>query len=214
MVENKTLRMFLQGAILLLLLFGLTRLIILSGGKLFLLELGGLVVLLVLSLAGFIGYGDAWGEKVVLGVFWLYLLNQVLFWWFTQQLSLLLLALALVGFLLSLPPTFIKRKKKSGKEAKVSAGKETEEPHSMVFGIGKAEKKADKSVPEKKAESSAEKKPEVKFIPGRYVASKNGNTYHEPKCEWARKIIPSRRLWLKSKEEAWEKGFKAHGCVQ
>lgn len=191
-----------------LLLFGLTRLIILSGGKLFLLELGGLVVLLVLSLAGFIGYGDAWGEKVVLGVFWLYLLNMVMVWWFTQQLSLLLLALALVGFLLSLPPTFIKRKKKSGKEAKVSDGKE--EPHSVVFGVGKDEKKA----PEKKAESSAEKKLEVKFTPGKYVASKNGNTYHEPKCEWAKKIISSRRLWLKSKEEAWEKGFKAHGCVQ
>lgn len=195
-----------------LLLFGLTRLIILSGGKLFLLELGGLVVLLVLSLAGFIGYRDAWGEKVVLGVFWLYLLNLVLLWFVIQQLSLLLLALALVGFLLSLPSTFIKLKKKSGKEAKVSAGKE--EPHSMIFEAGKEEKKADKSVPEKKAESSATKTPEVKFTPGKYVASKNGNTYHEPKCEWARKIIPSRRLWLKSKEEAWEKGFKAHGCVQ
>jgi methylphosphotriester-DNA--protein-cysteine methyltransferase len=57
-------------------------------------------------------------------------------------------------------------------------------------------------------------KPEVKFVPGKYIASKSSNVYHEPKCDWAKKIHKSRQLWFASKEEAWEKGFKAHSCVK
>ncbi|MBI2151575.1 hypothetical protein HYU21_02505 [Candidatus Woesearchaeota archaeon] len=51
------------------------------------------------------------------------------------------------------------------------------------------------------------------FSPGKYVASKSGNTYHEAKCEWAKRIKSYRQVWLESKEIAWEKGFKAHKCV-
>ena len=60
---------------------------------------------------------------------------------------------------------------------------------------------------EKKVSKSA-----ATFSPGKYVASARSNLYHEPKCEWAKKIKKDRRLWFTEKEEAWQKGFKAHNC--
>ncbi|MBI4983645.1 hypothetical protein HZC32_03300 [Candidatus Woesearchaeota archaeon] len=103
-----------------------------------------------------------------------------------------LLLLALVGFLISLP----------GREAVLAAV--SGEPHSMVFD----------SPPVGKEVAAEEKKPEVKFTPGKYVASKSSNTYHEPKCDWAKKIYPARRIWFNTSGEAKEKGYKAHSCVQ
>ncbi len=32
--------------------------------------------------------------------------------------------------------------------------------------------------------------------------------------DWAKKIRKARQLWFNTKEEAWEKGFKAHDCIQ
>jgi len=55
---------------------------------------------------------------------------------------------------------------------------------------------------------------EVKHTPGKYVASSRGTVYHAPKCEWARKISRNGRVWFAGKDEAVEKGFKAHGCVE
>ena len=52
------------------------------------------------------------------------------------------------------------------------------------------------------------------FSPGKYVASKNGKYYHEPKGEWAQKIKEENRVWFQNKEDAWEKGYKAHASVQ
>lgn len=54
----------------------------------------------------------------------------------------------------------------------------------------------------------------TKYSPGKYVASKNSNVYHEPKCDWAKRIQRNRRLWFKSKEAAWEKGYKGHSCIK
>jgi hypothetical protein len=56
-------------------------------------------------------------------------------------------------------------------------------------------------------------KTKAAFKPGKYVASQRSNIYHEPKCDWAKKIHPSRRVWFASKEDAWEKGYKSHECV-
>ncbi len=68
-----------------------------------------------------------------------------------------------------------------------------EEPHSMVFDPVE---------------------PEVTHTPGKYVASKTSNVYHEPKCDWAKRIHENKQLWFGKKEDAWEKGYKAHSCVQ
>tara|TARA_Y100000310_G_scaffold89923_1_gene87130 strand:+ start:82334 stop:82870 length:537 start_codon:yes stop_codon:yes gene_type:complete len=56
--------------------------------------------------------------------------------------------------------------------------------------------------------------PKVLHSPGKFVASKRSNIYHTPKCEWAKKIKTERRMWFKSKEDAWEKGLKKHQCVE
>ena len=70
-----------------------------------------------------------------------------------------------------------------------------------------------KKVAEEQPSSIIIEEPKTNFSPGRYVASSRSNIYHEPRCDWAAKIEPSRRVWFDSKEEAWEKGFKKHTCV-
>ncbi len=50
------------------------------------------------------------------------------------------------------------------------------------------------------------------FEPGKYVASKVGNTYHRPRCEWATKIKPKNRIWFQDEKEA-KKKFKPHSCI-
>ena len=54
----------------------------------------------------------------------------------------------------------------------------------------------------------------TEFVPGKFIGSKKGNQYHVPKCDWAKKITKNNRLWFKNKEEAWEKGYRAHSCVK
>ena len=51
------------------------------------------------------------------------------------------------------------------------------------------------------------------FSPGKYIASKTGKKYHIPKCDWAKRIKESNRIWFDSKEEAEEKGLKACDCI-
>jgi predicted membrane protein len=72
-----------------------------------------------------------------------------------------------------------------------------EEPHSMIV--------------EEDARLAVAK---VTHDPGKFVASSNSNRYHAPKCEWAKKIKKERRTWFNSKEDAWEKGYRAHNCVE
>ena len=67
-----------------------------------------------------------------------------------------------------------------------------------------------KSKPVKSAKSKVVK---AKHSPGKYVASKRGKYFHEPKSEWAKKIRKENRVWFQNKEEAWEQGYKAHSEV-
>ncbi|MBI2669152.1 hypothetical protein HYX14_04900 [Candidatus Woesearchaeota archaeon] len=72
------------------------------------------------------------------------------------------------------------------------------------------------SFPRQKLLSSdqpASAKPAAKFTPGKYVASARSNVYHEPKCDWAKKIDPTRQVWFQSKEEAEEKKYMPHSCL-
>lgn len=207
------LKLFFSGLLLVLLLFGLIRIVYSSGGKMFILELFGLLVLLLLSIIGLGGYGKPWGERVVFFVFLLYLLNLVLIWLVTKELVVVLMVLALTGFILSVP-FGSRHKKESGESLHSQVFEEPKQPPPQPKAVHSAQPKTVQSaVPMSLAPSKAEK-PAAKFVPGKYVASKSSNTYHEPKCDWAKKIKEERRIWFASKEEAWEKGYKAHGCVQ
>ena len=66
---------------------------------------------------------------------------------------------------------------------------------------------------EPKEEARAEAKIAKTFTPGKYVASKNANKFHSPKCDWAARISKENQVWFESKEEAQSKGFEADKCV-
>lgn len=188
------LKLFAYSLLSMLLLFGLIRILLSTGGNLFNLELLAFIFFLALTVGGLVGY-KTWGEEVLFWVFLLYLMNLLGLWFFLGSISVVFLILALIGLILAFPS--------KGKIRKVSE----EELHSEVFD-------STKPVPEAKAgEKKEEVAKEVKFTPGKYVASKSSNVYHEPKCDWAKKIQAGRRLWFESKEEAKKKGYRQHSCV-
>lgn len=204
-------KLFVYAILIVLLLFGLIKTLVSAGGKMFLAESLCFVVLLFLAVLGFAGYLKAWGEKVLFFVFLLYLLNLVFVWYFSREISVILLILAVIGFLMAIP-----QKRCSSCQTKIvdfeektsvkidQKEKTSEESHSQVFGAEE----------EVKPEIKQPINPKKEFVPGKFVASKKGNQYHLPKCDWAKKIAKSNRVWLKSKEEAWEKGYRAHDCVK
>lgn len=180
-------RLALQGALIAVLLLGMVEFLLQMGGKTFYIELAGFAVLVLLSLLGFIGSGARWAEVLLFVVFLFFIVNVVLIWFVLGTLYLVLLLIALVGFFLSLPRPASREKRKA-------------EQQSMVFD-------------EKKA-MDTQKKVTTTYTPGKYMASKTSNVYHEPVCEWAKKIQRSRQVWLADKKEAYEKGYKKHSCVQ
>ncbi|MFH0701735.1 MAG: hypothetical protein V2A62_04830 [Candidatus Woesearchaeota archaeon] len=197
-MAKSSLRLFVYALLLTLLLFGLIRMILSVGGNLFNLELFVFIIFLALTLGGLVGYKTL-GEEVLFWVFLFYLMNLLGLWFLLGSVSVVLLILALMGLILALP-----------KKRKVKSVPAEEELHSEVFDPGKA-------VPEAKTSKvkgeKAEVAKEVTFTPGKYVASKSSNVYHEPKCDWAKKIRDGRRIWFESKEEAKKKGYRQHSCV-
>ena len=196
-------KLVVYGILFLALLAGFARFLLLLSPSAFSYEVAGLAVLALLMLVGCAGYGKAWGERVFFFFFVLSMGNVVAIWYFFGSLYMTLLLLAALGFLLSVmsvpkspePPAFPEQ---PPKDAGKSGAKGVE---------GKAE--TTKTAPPQK-ETAAE----VKHTPGKYVASSRGTVYHAPKCEWARKISRNGRVWFAGKDEAVEKGFKAHGCVE
>ena len=199
-------KLLFHSLLFLILFFGLISLLETFKGRTVYLELLGLGFLLLLSLVGYVGYAQKWGERVFFFVYLFYLVNLILMWYFLGSLYLVLVVLALLGFWLSLPSAEEKEKK----PAKV---KKEEEPHSEVYAPLPPVKKKEEMVEAAAVKTSAKEKPQTKFTPGKYVASKMGNTYHLPKCEWAKKIAKSRRVWFASQEDAWEQKYKAHSCI-
>ena len=193
-----------------ILFIGLIRIILLLPKKILVLEALGLLLLLLLSLIGFIGCSKGWGERVLFFVFLFYLINIVLIRYFLNSLYFVLLFLALVGFLMSLP----KRSHYHTINRVVNKQKDpySKEPHSEIFDVPVEEVPPQKMPPQKKMVKKSTAKT-TKFSPGKYVASKRSNIYHEPKCDWAKKIKKDRQVWFNNKEEAWEKGYRAHSCV-
>ncbi len=204
----------------LILFIGQIRLFTLySGHTFFYLELGGLLLLLALSVAAYSVYDTNKGEWIFWSVFVLYLGNLLLLWYFKNSLHVALVFLALVAIVVCLPyATVVSPHKRmvSSRAAPVETYYDEEEPHSEIFdenvkrmstGQGYENVVVSSAKAPKKATAVS------RFSPGKYVASKYSNSYHEPKCDWAKKINKTHQLWFKDKEGAWEKGYKAHDCV-
>lgn len=193
MEKSKQITLLIIYALILgLLFYGLVRILDAGGNTFFLLELAGLLVLLLLSLWAFLSYGTVKGRILFFSVFLLYLGNLILVWYYNGALYLVLMLLAVLGFVLSFPGMGVEKIKKKEPQ---------EELHSMVFEEPKKEN------PVKSAAATL-------YSPGKYVASRSSNVYHEPKCDWAKKIQKSRRVWFEDKKEAIEKGFRMHECVE
>ncbi len=197
-------------AVLFVLLFvGLLEITFQSRGRLFVLEAVATLGLALLVFVGALQYHKQWGENLFFVVFLLVIANLLLLRSFTKSLYVVMLLCALVGFILSVPCS---RKCK----AKTCSSSD-QEPHSVVFDAPVDKKAANQVVSEVKAEKSSKKDGEdkagVSFNPGKYMASTRGNVYHEAKCDWAKKVGKTNRLWFQSKKEAEDKGYKAHGCV-
>lgn len=178
--------------ILAILFFGLIQLLVTRTGTVFYLELIGLFLLLILTIIGFVGSSKSWGYVFLCMVFLFYILNILAIRVFLGKLYLTLLIISVVGFLLSIPP-------KSMPKPRPAKPTQTDQPHSMVFDENKP---------------MAVQKVTTVYSPGKYVASSRSNQYHEPTCDWAKKIAKERRIWFDKKEDAWEKSYKAHSCVK
>jgi hypothetical protein len=194
-------KLIFYGLLLIILFFGLIGIFIGANGKFFGLELAGMLFLLLLSLIALSGYQKIWGERVLFFVFLFYIVNLVLVWYFVGPLYLVLLFVALLGFVMSVP-----RKCCAGCETCVPSIPEMveEEPHSEVFDTPP---EPERQTPERKVVPER-KKPS--YSPGKYVASKRGKYFHEPKSEWAKKITKSNQVWFDTKQQAYKKGYKAH----
>ena len=209
MSEKSSFKLIVYALLIIVLFLGLIGIVISLGGKAFYLDLIGLLFLLLLTFVGFVGYTNSWGERVLFFVFLFYVLNLILVWYFNGSLYLILLLLAVIGILISFP-----KKSPSGHSQHSSEiVSESSEPHSEVFDVPQEDIQVVEPEQEK-VKKAVTKKTTAKHSPGKLVASKNSNIYHLPKCEWAKKIKRHRRIWFKSKEEAWEQGYRAHSCVK
>ena len=135
-----------------------------------------------------------WGERVIFFFYLVNLANLVFLGYIQQRIHLLILLTALIGFVFSL----IQKERKK-------------EPQSKPESINPIVLPQTEKLPEETEKST---RPVIKeeFKPGKFVASQNSTYYHQPKCDWAKKINRKRRVWFYSKEEAEGKGYKLHNC--
>jgi len=178
-------KLLVYSFLLLVLLLGEVKILASLGGKTLILELCGFIILLVLMLAGFFNYSRKADEKPFFFLFAAFLFNLILLWYYFSSLYIALLLVSLLGFLISFP------KRKVGKRV----GSEGSKKEDDKLGIREA------------AEVN------VTYDPGKYVASKNSDYYHAPKCDWAKKIKKERQVWFNNLEETKKKGYRAHECV-
>jgi hypothetical protein len=119
-----------------------------------------------------------------------------LIWYVWGSFHLVLVLIALIGFLMSMPKKCY------------CCREETSDPD---FNVNEAVKEEIPEIAEEKKEVT---KTVATHSPGKYVASQQSNVYHEPKCNWAKKIKKSRRVWFADKKEAQTKGYRAHACAK
>lgn len=190
-------KLLFYALIFIVLLFGFINFLLLMGRRSFNLEFVGFFVLLFLMIVGFVGYNRGWGERFFFFFFVFYLANLIGIWYFFGKLYIILLFFGAIGFLLSVPSR--------------SCGCCHEEE---LFEVPEQEPEVVENATPPPEKETAAKSTTAKHSPGKFVASKRSNLYHAPKCEWAKKIKKERRVWFKSKEDAWEQGYKAHACAK
>lgn len=195
MAEHSFKRFLLHSFLSIIIFYFLARILFSSGGRLFLAEAAFLAgAAFIFTVFVVLYFLTRWGERVIFFFYLVNLANLVFLGYIQQRIHLLILLTSLIGFVFSL----IRKERKEEPQPK------TESPAQDV--LPKTE-----SLPEEPEKST---QPIIKeeFKPGKFVASQNSTYYHQPKCDWAKKINRKRRVWFYSKEEAEEKGYKLHNC--
>jgi hypothetical protein len=204
-----------------------------QGSKFFPLEVVVIVSLLCLTSAAYVKYDGALGERLFMLIYILALVNFLAVWYFKGAFHIVLVLVTVVGFVFTIPmDMFVARGGKRELSNRVETyydsdnGNSKDEPRSEIFQENV--KRLNSTEPfesfvfqtndlktndTKKVVRKVTTKVKAAHSPGKYIASKYGNTYHEPKCEWANKINKTHQVWFAEKENAWEKGYKAHSCV-
>ncbi|MFC1697702.1 hypothetical protein ACFL1H_05190, partial [Nanoarchaeota archaeon] len=203
--------------ILLMLIYFLGLLSLLTG----LFDLQGLVMTLILVILGYIvlfgilkNTKSGWGSAVVFfiaGFFnTLYLSYLTSGWVFTVLYIAVVLGFLIAGRALIV---LLYTEEEEVFDKSIIIDNQFKEKMPELFTAVKATKKSEakKSTIKKsrniKSENVKAKGVKSKFSPGRYVASSTGSVYHVPKCGWAKKIKPKKRVWLKDKNDAKKKGY-------
>jgi len=229
MVLNKNeLKLGITSVFVLATFLGLIRVLsTYQGSNFFPLEVVGIVVLLCLTLAGYVNYNTNLGERLFMVMYILALVNFLAVWYFKGAFHIVLVLVTVLGFVFTIPmDLFAARRERVESPTKVETYYDTrDEPRSEIFNenvkrLNSTEpfesfvfETNDKKKVARKSTVSGATKATAVHSPGKYIASKYGNTYHEPKCEWAKKINKTHQVWFAVKENAWEKGYKAHSCV-
>lgn len=205
MIEKKTKsELVLYSIVFFILFLGLISIFANTGNPFFHLEVLGLIILLVLSIVGFVVYREPWGERVFLIAFVLYIANLLLIWYFYNTLYLLLLFIAVMGIVMSIPKPSFPTSKKSSSLPPVTHSIILDEPIKPKTKTPEMEKPSTDKTTSRKTQ----------YLPGKYLASSRSNVYHQAACDWADNINKKNQVWFDSKEDAWEKGYKAHECVK
>jgi len=190
-------RFLFHSVLSIIIFYFLARILFSAGGKLFLAELAFLAgAAFIFTVFVVLYFLTRWGERVIFFFYLVNLANLVFLGYIQQRMHLLILLTALIGFVFSL----IRKERKEELQPK--------QENVISDVLPEAE-----SIP-KETEKPIKTAPVIKeeFKPGKFVASQNSTYYHQPKCDWAKKINRKRRVWFYSKEEAEEKGYKQHNC--
>lgn len=206
-----TFRFLISSLLVIILLLGLLKVIFSYSGLLFKLEVVGLVIITFISLIGLTFSKDRAGAGFLFMVGLLATINFLLITLIGRAMHGWLFVVAVLLLLVNLFPGKKERIKKVQKDnIKEMDEQENEFDHSQVFDpVKKNTKEVANTTNTVPLKSQSTKKSS-----GRFVASKRSSIYHSPKCEWAQKINPERKLSFQTKEDAWEKGYKAHDCVK
>ncbi|GEM_PF-2837857 len=202
-------------------LIGLTN-IIFSIKPFFISEL--LVLFLFLASAVVIVYSlyhdreEVWITSLLF--FAAYFINITFLYFYSQNQALfvLLILATIIGFILSIENIKGKKRAKPAYEKEImrEAGELTRAEEYLkerTPDIVVEEVKPSKTFVETEVKKPEKKETEIKPLK-KYVASRKGINYHNPKCRWARKILPKRKVWFKNREEAEEEGLKPCKCVK
>ena len=187
MGENKNAGLFLVYDLILLISFiGLIIMAFNFGGALLIGELALICLLLLLAFIAVIGVyaGAKWSHGMLFFVFALVLADLIFIYYKTRTIG----AIHFVSMVVSAIGFIV-----------------------SIASIRDEDKFDDY---EPAPEEADEVEPETKYTPGKYVASKSASNYHAPKCDWAKKIKKSNQVWFESEDEAKEKGYKAHSCLE